>query len=77
MWGYPVFRVPIEAPGPTSREAANPQVGSIFRRPARLSSSFYSVVDDGPPGGAGAEGPGAPTTNVKMLTAAPPGRCRS
>jgi hypothetical protein len=37
IWGYPVFRVPTEAPGPTSREAANPQVGPIFWRPARLS----------------------------------------
>jgi hypothetical protein len=27
-------------------------------------------VDDGPSGGAGAEGPGAPTINVKMSTAA-------
>jgi hypothetical protein len=28
-------------------------------------------VDGGPPGGAGARGPGAPTTNVKTLTAGP------
>jgi hypothetical protein len=35
--GYSVFRVPIEAPEPTSGEAANPQMGPIFRRPARLS----------------------------------------
>jgi hypothetical protein len=28
-------------------------------------------VDDGPPGGAGAEGPGAPTINLKMSTAVP------
>jgi hypothetical protein len=37
MGGYPVFRVPTEAPGPTSGEAANPQVGPIFWRPAWLS----------------------------------------
>jgi hypothetical protein len=30
-------RVPTVAPGPTSGEAANPQVGPIFQRPARLS----------------------------------------
>jgi hypothetical protein len=28
-------------------------------------------VDDGPPGGGGAEGPGAPTSNVKMSMAGP------
>jgi hypothetical protein len=28
-------------------------------------------VDGGPPGGAGAAGPGVPTINVKMSTAAP------
>jgi hypothetical protein len=28
-------------------------------------------VDGGPPGGAGAEGPRAPTTNVKTLMAGP------
>jgi hypothetical protein len=33
MWGYPVFRVPTEAPGPTLGEAVKPQVGPIFRRP--------------------------------------------
>jgi hypothetical protein len=37
MRGYPVFRVPTKAPGPTLGEAANPQVGPILRRPARLS----------------------------------------
>jgi hypothetical protein len=71
MRGYLVFRVPTEAPGPTSGELANPQVGPIFQRPARLSSSFYSAVDDGPLGGARAEGPGAPTINVKTSTAGP------
>jgi hypothetical protein len=30
MRGYPVFRVPTEAPGPTSGEVVNPQVGPIF-----------------------------------------------
>jgi hypothetical protein len=33
-------------------------------------------VDDGPPGGVGAEGPGAPTINVKSRRR-PPGSCRS
>jgi hypothetical protein len=37
MRGYQVFRVPIEAPEPTSGEATNPQAGLIFQRPARLS----------------------------------------
>jgi hypothetical protein len=27
--GYPVYRVPTVAPGPTSGEAVNPQVGPI------------------------------------------------
>jgi hypothetical protein len=71
MRGYSVFRVPTEAPGPTSGEVANPQVGSIFWRPARLSRSFYSAVDGGPPGCAGVEGPGAPTISVKTLTMGP------
>jgi hypothetical protein len=33
MRGNPVFMVPTVAPGPTSGEAANPQVGPIFQRP--------------------------------------------
>jgi hypothetical protein len=36
MRGYPVFRVPIVAPGPTSGEAANPQVGPIFTRQSTI-----------------------------------------
>jgi hypothetical protein len=35
--GYLICRVPTVAPGPTSGEAVNPQVGPIFQRPARLS----------------------------------------
>jgi hypothetical protein len=30
MRGYPVFRVPIEAPGPTSGEAVNRMWGQFF-----------------------------------------------
>jgi hypothetical protein len=40
MRGYPVFRVPIEALGPTSGDAVNSQVEPIFRRRARLSYNF-------------------------------------
>jgi N-methylhydantoinase B/oxoprolinase/acetone carboxylase alpha subunit len=71
MREYLVFRVPTEAPRPTSGEVANPQVGPIFWRPARLSSSFYSAADGGPLGGAGAEGPEASTINVKTSTVGP------
>jgi hypothetical protein len=56
-------------------------VGSIFRRPAWLSYLFTwqstarhhqrENVDGGAPGGAGVEGPEAPTTNVKTSTASP------
>jgi hypothetical protein len=59
MRGYPVFRVPTEALGPTLGEAANPQVAPIFWRPAQLSLSFYLAVDN------------APTINVKMSMAGP------
>jgi hypothetical protein len=33
MRGYPVFMVPTEAPGPTSGEAVNLQVGPTLRAP--------------------------------------------
>jgi hypothetical protein len=65
MQGYLVFKVPTDAPGPTSREVVNPQVGPIFQRPTRLSLTFYSAVDGRPLGGAGAGGPRAPTINAK------------
>jgi hypothetical protein len=81
MQGYPVFRVPTEALGPTSGEATNPQVGPIYRRPLsylifllgsrRRAHHQYENVNDGPPGGAGAEGPGAPTINVNTSTVGP------
>jgi N-methylhydantoinase B/oxoprolinase/acetone carboxylase alpha subunit len=81
MRGYPVFRVPTEAPEPTSREATNPQVGPIFRCPARLlifllgsrrrAHHQREKIDGGPPGGAEAEGPEAPTTNMKTSTVGP------
>jgi hypothetical protein len=48
MRGYPVFRVLTEAPEPTSGEAANPQVGTIFWRPARLSYLFTRQSTAGP-----------------------------
>jgi hypothetical protein len=35
--GYPIFTMSTEAPGPTSGEAVNPQVGLIFRCPTQLS----------------------------------------
>jgi hypothetical protein len=35
MRGYPVFRVPIEALGPYSGEATNPQVGPIEAKDPR------------------------------------------
>jgi hypothetical protein len=49
MRGYPVFRVPTEAPEPTSEEAANPQVRPIFWRPTQLSYLFtqQSTADPG------------------------------
>jgi hypothetical protein len=74
MRGYPVFRVPTEAPRPTSGEAVNSQVGPIFWRPAQLSWSFYSAVDGEPQGGAGARGAGAPTINDKKRWLRAPGR---
>jgi hypothetical protein len=79
MWGYPVFRVPTEASGPISGEAVNPQVGANFlahrsvififllgsrRRPPGSAHHQHKNIDDGPPGGVGAEGPRASTTNV-------------
>jgi hypothetical protein len=33
---YPVYKIPIVAPGPTSGDAANPQVGPTYLFPARL-----------------------------------------
>jgi hypothetical protein len=64
MCGYPIFRVPTEAPGPTSGEATNPQVGPIFGAPLGyrifLLSSRQRIL-----GGAEAGGPGAPTINAK------------
>jgi hypothetical protein len=65
MRGYPVFRVPTEAPEPTSEEAVNPQVGPILRRPARLSYTFYSAIDGGPLREARVGGPGASIINAK------------
>jgi hypothetical protein len=59
MWGYPVFKVPTEASGPTLGEVVNPQVEPIFQYHTRLSSSFYTVVD------------GAPIINVKTSTVDP------
>jgi hypothetical protein len=64
MWGYLVFRLPTEAPGPTSGEAANPQVGLIFQRPFGYLI-FLLGIRWWTPGGAGAGGPGAPTINAK------------
>jgi hypothetical protein len=42
-----------------------------FLAPRSVILSLYSAVDGGPPGGAGAGDPGAPTINVKMSTAGP------
>jgi hypothetical protein len=64
MRGYPVFRVPIEAPGPTSGETVNPQVGPIFGTPLGylifLLGSRRQTL-----GGAGAGGLRVPTINAK------------
>jgi hypothetical protein len=48
MLGYPVFKVPTEAPGPTSREAVNPQVGLIFRCPLDYLELFTRQSTAGP-----------------------------
>jgi hypothetical protein len=40
MRGYLIFRVPTEAPGPTSGEAANPQVGANFSVPHSVVLNF-------------------------------------
>jgi hypothetical protein len=40
MRGYPIFRVLTEALGPTSGEAANPQVGPIFWHPLSYLDLF-------------------------------------
>jgi hypothetical protein len=37
----------------------------------RCAHHQYENVDDGPPGGAEAEGPGAPTINMKTSTVGP------
>jgi hypothetical protein len=36
--GYNIFKVPTEAPGPTTSEAANPQVGPYLRLCSRNAS---------------------------------------
>jgi hypothetical protein len=74
MRGYPVFRVPIEAPGSTLGEAANPQVGQFFGAPLGYLE-LYSAVDSGPPGGARVGGRGAPTTEVEDVDDGPPVGC--
>jgi hypothetical protein len=48
MRGYPVFRVPTEAPKPTSGEAVNPQVEAIFRRPLGYLELFTRQSTAGP-----------------------------
>jgi hypothetical protein len=70
MQGYLVFRVPTEAPGPTSGEATNPHVGPIFQRPTRLSYLFTRQSTAGPQE-AGARDPGASTINVKTSMSGP------
>jgi hypothetical protein len=42
-WGYPVYSVPTVAPGPTSREAVNPQVGPI---PFPYAALMIFILDD-------------------------------
>jgi hypothetical protein len=36
-WGYPIYKVLIVAPEPTSGEVANQQVGPTLRCPTQLS----------------------------------------
>jgi hypothetical protein len=49
-----------------------PEVKIQERPPSTLSN-----VDGGPPGGAGAGDPGAPTINIKNVDGGPPGGARA
>jgi hypothetical protein len=62
--------------GPHSTTDGGSPCLSLFLYPKRASGKALVSVDDGPPRGVRAEGPGAPTTNMKTLMAGP-GRCRS
>jgi hypothetical protein len=79
--GVPGLKGADRGLGPTSGEAVNPHVGPIFRRTLgyliflldsrRRAHHQHGNIGGGPLGGAGVEGPGAPTTNMKTSTAGP------
>jgi hypothetical protein len=65
MRRYPVFRVPTEAPEPTSGEVANPQVGPIGAEDPGAPTINIKKRQQWAPGGAEAGDPRAPTINAK------------
>jgi hypothetical protein len=72
MRGYPIFRVPTEAPGPTSRDVVNPQMGQFFDAPLGYLELFNRQSTTGPREVLEfRERP--PSTLRNALTVAPPG----
>jgi hypothetical protein len=65
-------------PSPPQERLRTHRWGQFFdARLSYLDLFTRGAVDGGPPGGAGARGPGAPTINAKKLCRRAPGRCRS
>jgi hypothetical protein len=64
-------------PGPPRERLRTRRWGQFFGAPLDYLELFYLAVDGGPPGGAGDEGPGAPTINAKKHRRRAPGRCWS